>query len=292
MADASDRRSLGRDPFQPPFITPASWGKNDAGEPFSETTGNTPGPAGTGGDRAQQIALDAGPVALDGGVPDIPDAGAPNIPDAGLPKPMSADAGTQADDNAAAKKKVLISAQDDVMSDDSLAPDVEEKVDDKGKTTKKITATHCSEATFRVAKATGVPWDGILGTDKAGNKNANDMIAGLEQAAKDGSYKVVTPDQAQQLANNGVTVFATQANPGKDKNGNPKHGHLATVRPEGIATDRPSSPYKKPLLANVGATVGVSGYLAVTAVKGVKGGLYGIFFDDKDHQPVVFYTPK
>jgi hypothetical protein len=283
MADASDRRSLGRDPFQPPILTPGSWGKNDAGEPFSETTGNTPGPAGTGGDRAQQTALDAGSVAPDGGVPNIPDAGVPKVPDAGLPTPMSADAGTPADSDAA-KKKALIAAQDDVMNDESLAPDEEESTDANGKKTKKITATHCSEATFRVAKATGVPWDGILGTTRDGNKNANDMIAGLEKAVKDGTYKVVTPDQAQQLANKGVTVFATQSKPGG-------HGHLATVRPEGIATDQPNSPYKKPLLANVGITVGVSGYLALKAVKG-KSGFYGIFYEDKDHQPIVFYTPK
>jgi hypothetical protein len=261
MADASDRRSLGRDPFQPPFITPASWGKNDGGDPFSETTGNTPGPAGSGGDRAQQIALDAGPVAPDGGVPDIPDAGVPNIPDAGLPKPMSADAGPQADDSAAAKKRVLISAQDDVMSDETLKP---------GST------THCSEASLRVAKATGVEWDAILG-NKDGNFVANDMIANLARAAKDKKYKVVTPEEAQTLANQGVTVFATQTNPGG-------HGHVATCRPEGVTGDSPQKPYAKPLLANVGSAVGVRGYLADS-------GHYGVFLQDSTHPAVIFYAP-
>jgi hypothetical protein len=274
VADTSDRRSLGRDPFQPPFLTPSSWGVNDAGAPFSTTTANTPGPAGTGGDRAQQIALDAGSsFAPDGGVPHIPDAGVPNIPDAGLPKPASPDAGAAQADNSATALKTLIAAQDEVMGDANLAPTVE--TDDKGNT--KVIATHCSEATFRVAQKTGVPWEGILGTAKAGNSNANDMIDGLENAVKAGSYKVVTPDEAQQLANTGVTVFATQAKPSG-------HGHIATVRPDGIATDKPTSPAKKPLLANVGSSVGVKGYLAVT-------GYWGVFPQKKNDKPVVFYTP-
>jgi hypothetical protein len=60
VANTRDQRSTGRDPFEPPILTPGPWGKNDPGEPFSGSAGDTPGPAGTGGDRAQQIALESG----------------------------------------------------------------------------------------------------------------------------------------------------------------------------------------------------------------------------------------
>ncbi len=258
MGNTSDRRPAGRDPFQPPSFTPGPLGKNDAGEPFSNVTGDTPGPAGTGGDRAQQLAVDPG-------MSFTPDAGVPfplgsNLMASGL----TASSATQDSkpDGSAAKLKTLIAAQDDVMSDETLKP--------SGST------THCSAASLRVAKATGVEWDGILG-NKDGNFVANDMIANLARAEKDKKYKVVNAEEAQTLANQGVTVFATQTNPGG-------HGHVATCRPAGVTGDSPQKPYAKPLLANVGAAVGVRGYLADK-------GHYGVFLQDSTHPAVIFYAP-
>src|ERR1700756_518275 len=196
MGNTSDRRPAGRDPFQPPSFTPGPLGKNDAGEPFSDVTGDTPGPAGTGGDRAQQLAVDPG-------MSFTPDAGVPSPPGSNLmASGLTASSATQDSkpDGTAAKLKTLIAAQDEVMSDET-------------------------------PKASGVEWDGILG-NKDGNFVANDMIANLARAEKDKKYRVVNPEEAQTLANQGVTVFATQTNPGG-------HGHVATCRPEGVTGDSP-----------------------------------------------------
>ncbi|HVN21287.1 MAG TPA: hypothetical protein VMU05_21045 [Dongiaceae bacterium] len=259
MGNTSDRRVTGRDPFQPPSFTPGPLGINDAGEPFSVVTGDTPGPAGTGGDRAQELALDPGTsLTPDGGIV-TPPGSKLTVSDTST---SSAAADAKATDKAT-KLASLIAAQDDVMSDESLQPSG--------------TTTHCSAATLRVAKATGVEWDGILG-NKDGNFTANDQIANLAKAVKEKKYKEVTPDEAQTLANQGITVFATQAKPGG-------HGHVATCRPEGAAGDSPQTPYKKPLLANVGAQVGVKGYLAE------RGKTWGVFFQGTNDQPVVFYAP-
>lgn len=279
MANTNDCRSVGRDPFEPPSFTRGPWGKNDSGDPCSDIKGDTPGPAGTGADRAQQLAVEPGlSFALDPSKYSLLDS---NLVLAGFdmsPAAGQSIAEDKAPDNAAALK-ILIAAQDDVMKDAGLAPNESEETDAKGTKTKTI-ATHCSEATFRVAKKTGVVWDGILG-DKSGNFLANTMIANLEKqaAAKDGSYKVVDEDEAQRLANQGVTVFATQSKPGG-------HGHIATIRPEGVSGDSPAKPYKKPLLANVGRSVKVTGYL------GAKGKYFGEFLVEPPNKPVVFYAPK
>ncbi len=276
MADTSDRRPTGRDPFEPPTLTPGPWGKNDPGEPFSTTSGDTPGPAGTGGDRAQELATDPGafftpdPSKYSLELPQLkfdglnPESPAPTAP--AKPQPTANEATLQ----------TLIAAQNDVMKDAKFMPTEIESTDDKGTKTKSKT-THCSEATFSVAKKTGVAWDGILGNSD-GNFVANKMIDKLGQAVKDGTYKVVKPDEAQDLANKGVTVFATQPKPGG-------HGHIATVRPEGVLGDTPAAPYVKPLLANVGASNGVKGYLADK-------GHYGVFLAGSKDESVVFYTPK
>ena len=274
MANTRDQRSAGRDPFEPPTFTPGPLGRNDPAEPFSTSTGDTPGPAGTGGDRAQQVA----------GVSFTPDPSkyslqVPKLMFQGL-NPEPAASSNSAESKPAsdpAKLQTLIAAQNDVMNDAKLMPTEIESTDAKGKKSKSTT-THCSEATFRVAKKTGVLWDGILGTERDGNFTANDMIDGLEKAVKDGTYKVLEPDQARTLANEGVTVFATQAKPGG-------HGHIATVRPEGVKGDTPDSPYTKPLLANVGASNGVKGYLAEP------GRTYGVFVTGSKGKPVVFYAP-
>src|SRR6266567_1683405 len=275
VANTRDQRSTGRDPFEPPTLTPGPLGLNDPGEPFSTSTGDTPGPAGAGGDRAQQLALEPG-------VSFTPDPSKyslqlPKLQFQGLDPEPAASTTTAEPEPAAnpAALKTLIAAQNDVMKDAKLMPAEIEVTDDKGKKTKSTT-THCSEATFAVAKKTGVAWDGILGNSD-GNFVANKMVDNLEKAVKDGTYQVVDPDEAQKLANKGVTVFATQAKPGG-------HGHIATVRPGGVAGDTPNSPYAKPLLANVGASNGVKGYLADK-------GHYGVFLAGSKQEPVVFYAP-
>jgi hypothetical protein len=277
VANTRDQRSTGRDPFEPPTFTPGPWGKNDPGEPFSDSTGDTPGPAGAGGDRAQQLALepemcftqDRSKYSLQ--IPKL------NFP--GLNPELGASTTTAQPQPASdpANLLTLIAAQNEVMKDAKLMPAEIEVTDDKGNKTKSTT-THCSEATFAVAKKTGVAWDGILGTERDGNFVANKMIDGLEKAVKDGTYKVVEPDEARTLANQGVTVFATQAKPGG-------HGHIATVRPEGVKGDTPDSPFTKPLLANVGASNGVKGYLAEP------GRTYGVFVTGSKGKPVIFYAP-
>jgi len=59
------------------------------------------------------------------------------------------------------------------------------------------------------------------------------------------AYHAVTPQQAQQLANQGVTVIAAQPNPRG-------HGHVATVRPDAGNTGA------NPTINNVGRHVNVA----------------------------------
>ena len=54
-------------------------------------------------------------------------------------------------------------------------------------------------------------------------KGTSTQISKALASSKD--YKKVTPEQAQQLANKGIFVVGAQA------------GHVATVRPEGVAGD-------------------------------------------------------
>jgi hypothetical protein len=59
----------------------------------------------------------------------------------------------------------------------------------------------------------------------------------------------VTPEEAQQLANRGVVVIAAQRRPDG-------HGHVATVRPEGVRGDQPQGA-RGPLINHVGWSVGI-----------------------------------
>jgi RHS repeat-associated protein len=108
--------------------------------------------------------------------------------------------------------------------------------------------TFCNIATCKIAKATGAPLDPL--TDKNGNPNlANTDNKTLPNSSQ---YHEVTPEDAQNLANKGVTVIAVQGSAGP-------HGHITTVRPDNTYF----SPYEVraggegPVINNIGRHVEV-----------------------------------
>lgn len=111
--------------------------------------------------------------------------------------------------------------------------------------------THCSEAACSIAQGTGVNTTGVLSDAKGHNYDANTQINNL--ANPKNGYHPVTPEQAQALGNQGKVVFATQQG---------AHGHVVTVRPEGVPGDNPRGK-SGPLLANVGVCNGVAHQSAV-----------------------------
>jgi len=108
--------------------------------------------------------------------------------------------------------------------------------------------TFCNIATCKIAQATGAPLDPL--TDKNGTPNlANTDNRTLPNSSK---YHEVTPEEAQSLANQGITVIAVQGSAGP-------HGHIATVRPDNTYF----SPYEVrpggegPVINNIGRHVEV-----------------------------------
>jgi hypothetical protein len=141
----------------------------------------------------------------------------------------------------------LVAAQDAAIANPKYAPDQPKEGE-----------THCSEGTYYIAKTLGLPVLKSLGTGTAtGNYHANDMILNLQKAGS--GYKKGTPAEAQAFANVGEVAFLTIYRPGKDKKGNPLHGHIATLRPEGVPGD-PTEASTSPLVANVGSTNQVERY--------------------------------
>ena len=136
----------------------------------------------------------------------------------------------------------LVDAQNSAMSNSQYAPTV-----GKGGL-----VSHCSEAACSIAAATGANTAGVLSDANGHNYEANTQINNLANT-KNG-WHAVTPDQAQALANQGVLAFATQRGAG--------HGHIASVRPEGIPGDQPRG-RSGPILANVGIFNGVEHQSAV-----------------------------
>jgi len=107
-------------------------------------------------------------------------------------------------------------------------------------------ATWCNQATFEIARdaAPGLA-DAMYGTDPSGyNTTANMAAENLRNAADDVENSVVeiTPQQAQDLSNQGYTVVAARENP------TGASGHMATVRP-GNEFDESTGP----MLNNIGA---------------------------------------
>ncbi len=94
--------------------------------------------------------------------------------------------------------------------------------------------TFCNIATCQIAKAMGAPMGALTNPKNGQPALANQIAANL---AKSGSgYRQVSPQEAQQLANEGKLVIAVQPHFG--------HGHIATVRPGGSGND--------PLINNIG----------------------------------------
>ncbi len=105
--------------------------------------------------------------------------------------------------------------------------------------------THCNQATLQILEDVGAPVHDL--TDAQGRAlSANDMADAL---ATSRDYREITSAEATQLANDGHPVLVSWKNPGGDPTDT--HGHIATVRPEGISGDQ-VPPGAKPILANVG----------------------------------------
>jgi hypothetical protein len=100
--------------------------------------------------------------------------------------------------------------------------------------------THCNQATLNVVEAVGAPAGPL--TDTRGALLANEQAHNLANSSE---YTEVTPDRAQQLANDGGLVIAAYDNP-------QGHGHVATVRPENVSGDDPVG-RSGPLLNDIGA---------------------------------------
>lgn len=134
----------------------------------------------------------------------------------------------------------LVDAQNAAMRNPRFAPDPVSGT------------THCSEAAWYIDQATGRHGAGVLEEPNGYNFLAN---AQIEKLAGHGSgYHVVSPQSAQALADQGVTVWVTQLGH--------THGHIASVRPEGVTGDHPRGRTGL-LLANVGLFNGVAHQSAV-----------------------------
>jgi hypothetical protein len=173
--------------------------------------------------------------------------------------PLVAEAAAQDQSKAATGSNAgqqLVNAQNAAMANGTYQP----TVDKNGKP-----VTHCSEAACAIAKGTGADLTGILYDSKGKNYDANAQISNLANSSR---YHVVTPDQAQALGDKGVLVFGTQHGA--------RHGHIASVRPEGVLGDNPRGK-SGPLLANIGIFNGVAHQSAVMTPA---------------HGAIVYYAPN
>src|ERR1035437_5063784 len=89
--------------------------------------------------------------------------------------------------------------------------------------------THCNGAACSIDRTTGGDPTGVFANAKGVPYDANTQINNL--ANPKSGYQVVTPAEAQALADNGGKAWATQLGA--------KHGHIASVRPEGVPGDQP-----------------------------------------------------
>ena len=105
--------------------------------------------------------------------------------------------------------------------------------------------TFCNIATCQIVKATGTTTNGLIDA----NGNPNLANADAKSLANSPAWHPVTPEEAQNLANKGVTVVGVLPEEG--------HGHIVTVRPEMIPGDQDVAAHG-PLVSNIGAHVGVT----------------------------------
>src|SRR5262249_15738307 len=89
--------------------------------------------------------------------------------------------------------------------------------------------THCNQATCAVVQAVGGPMGPL--TDKKGNPVLANQQA--QNLAKSNEYRKVTPEEAQQIANDGGLVIAAYENPSGG------FGDVETVRPKSGPGDKP-----------------------------------------------------
>jgi hypothetical protein len=85
-------------------------------------------------------------------------------------------------------------------------------------------------------------------------KNGATPLLATQQArnlAKSSEYREVTPEEAQQIANDGGLVIGAYEDPSGGT------GHVTTVRPEGVPGDNPPKGGKGPLLNDISARVRV-----------------------------------
>jgi RHS repeat-associated protein len=133
-------------------------------------------------------------------------------------------------------QNTLINAQDAARADPNLQP-----VGIPGQPGRK---TFCNIATCQIAKNTGTTTDALV--NKSGTPNLANTDA--ETLANSPSWKPVSPEEAQKLANEGVTVVGVISETG--------HGHIVTVRPELVPGLQDVGKYG-PVVNNIGASVGV-----------------------------------
>lgn len=100
--------------------------------------------------------------------------------------------------------------------------------------------TYCNDATYAIARQLKAPL-GPLGNSMNTPYTANQMAQNLALST---AYKDVTPEQAQQMADQGRLVIGAWHNPGG-------HGHVVTVRPQGVPGDQPAG-NTGPLLNDIG----------------------------------------
>jgi hypothetical protein len=117
--------------------------------------------------------------------------------------------------------------------------------------------TWCNYSTYDVLEATGFHTEGLYNSGSARSTSANDAAKNLIEMEKRGKVVELSPQEAQQKANEGYTVIVAWYNktiPSEtNQNGTAEyHGHLSTVRPN------PKEGYDDsdgPLLANIGSDV-------------------------------------
>lgn len=124
--------------------------------------------------------------------------------------------------------------------------------------------TFCNQATCAIASAMGAPM-GPLQDASGAPYSANDMAANLAESS---AYRAVGPAEAQLLADEGKLVIGARANPDG-------HGHVVTVRPEGVPGDTPVG-HSGPLVNDIGTNDQVDRRSAAF----------------RNNQHVVYYTPS
>ncbi len=105
--------------------------------------------------------------------------------------------------------------------------------------------TFCNMATCQIVRATGTTTDALVnasGTPNLANTDAKTL-------ANSPAWRPVTPEEAQNLANQGVTVVGVISESG--------HGHIVTVRPELLPGMQDVGAHG-PLVNNIGGHVGVT----------------------------------